>query len=277
MIARAFRLEQLLVPDFALGKQLADADLFLVGEARRHRSGGHEDRRQMAEAQRADQQAGDDLVANAEQQRAFEHVMAQTDRSRQRDRVAAEQRQLHAVLPLGDAVAHGWHAARDLRGDADLARPQLDLFGIAAIGLMRRKHVVIRGDDADVHRSPRPDRRLVVARCGKAVRQIAARQLRAVRTAVALALDQFDIGGARRGGSFDDPVGNRPQRRVEVTHANFSRRVRSARCPRSAPSCPHYRLWTVRLHRPIARGSRRSNAIAPRPRRAARTASGRRR
>ena len=38
------------------------------------------------------------------------------------DHVAREQRQLHAGLALRDAVAHGGHAARDLRHAAGLAR-----------------------------------------------------------------------------------------------------------------------------------------------------------
>ena len=67
-----------------------------------------------------------------------------------RDHVAAEQRQVHARLALGDAVAHRRNAARDLRRRADLAREDLHLLGVAAVGLMRRQHVVVGGDDADV-------------------------------------------------------------------------------------------------------------------------------
>ena len=67
VIARTFGLEQLAGADLPFGEKLADALLFLVREARRHRSPRHEDRRQMSEAQRADQQTGDDLVAYAEQ------------------------------------------------------------------------------------------------------------------------------------------------------------------------------------------------------------------
>ena len=56
--------------------------LLLVGQARRHRPARHEDRRQMAEGQRADQQARHDLVADAEAQRRVEHVVRQRDRGR---------------------------------------------------------------------------------------------------------------------------------------------------------------------------------------------------
>ena len=45
-----------------------------------------------------------------------ERLVAQRHDRRQRDDVAAEQRQLHARAALRDAVAHGRHAARNLRG-----------------------------------------------------------------------------------------------------------------------------------------------------------------
>ena len=66
-----------------------------------------------------------------------------------RDRVAREERQLHARLALRDAVAHRRHAARDLRRRRPRARAaSLDQLGEALIGLMRRQHVVVGGDDA---------------------------------------------------------------------------------------------------------------------------------
>ena len=102
------------------------------------------------------------------------------DRGRERDGVAAEQRQLHAALALGHPVAHRRHAACDLRRRSHLAREELDLVGVAAIGLMRREHVVVGGDDADVHGSAAADRELVLAGSGKAVRQVPAGQGRAV-------------------------------------------------------------------------------------------------
>src|SRR3546814_8720823 len=96
-----------------LGIKLADTLFFLVREPRGHRPRGDEYLRQMAEAQRADQQAGNDLVADAEQQRALEHRVAQRDRRALRDIVAAEQRQVHPRLPLRHPVAHRGDAARD--------------------------------------------------------------------------------------------------------------------------------------------------------------------
>ena len=65
MVAGAFAFEQLVTPDFAFGIELANALLFLVGEARRHLACGHEDGRQVAKAQASDEQARHDLVADA--------------------------------------------------------------------------------------------------------------------------------------------------------------------------------------------------------------------
>ena len=58
MIGGGLGVEQLRAANLALGIKLADAPLLFVGEPRRHRPGRHEDRRQMAEAQRPDQSPG---------------------------------------------------------------------------------------------------------------------------------------------------------------------------------------------------------------------------
>ena len=83
----------------------------------------------MAEAQRADQQAGHDLVADAQHQGGVEGVVGQGDGGGHGDHVAGEQRQLHARLALGDAVAHGRYAAGHLGGGAGLAGGVLDMSG----------------------------------------------------------------------------------------------------------------------------------------------------
>ena len=220
MIARRLGLEQFVAARLALGIKLANALLFLVREPRGHRPGRDQDLRQMAKAQRADKQARNDLVANAEQQRAFEHRMAERDHRALRDIVAAEQRQVHPRLPLRHPVAHRGHAARDLRRRADFAREEFDLFGVAAIRLMRRQHVVIAGDDADVHRRAGADHRLVIARRRKAVRKISARQIAAVRPRVALTRHQVEIGRTARRAARNDAVGDGGDRGVEVSHNN---------------------------------------------------------
>ena len=104
----------------------------------------------------------------------LEHAVAERDRRAHGDHVAAEQRQVHAGLALRHAVAHRRHAAGDLRGRPDLARENLHLLGVAAIGRVRRQHVVVSGDDADVGAAKVADRVLVGAGAGETVREIAA-------------------------------------------------------------------------------------------------------
>ena len=172
VIAGALALQQVGPRCLAFGVKLADLLLVLVGQAGRHRPAGHEDRRQVAKAQRADELARHDLVADAQDRHAIEHRVAHRHGGRQRDHIAAEQRQLHAVLPLGHPIAHRRNAARHLHGRADFAGIELHGFGVAAIGLMRRKHIVIGGDDCQVRPAPALDRALVLQRRGKAVGEV---------------------------------------------------------------------------------------------------------
>src|SRR3546814_16422025 len=86
--------------------ELADTLFFLVREPRGHRPRGDEYLRQVPETQRADQQAGNDLVADDEQQRALQHHVAQRDRGALRDIVAAEKQTVQPRLPLRHPVAH---------------------------------------------------------------------------------------------------------------------------------------------------------------------------
>ncbi len=134
----------------ALGIELANALLLLVGRPDGIGPPGTNSTGRWPKRSAPISRPGHDLVADAEQSRGVEHAVAERDRGRQRDHVAAEQRQVHARLALGDAVAHRRSAARDLRGRADLAREDLHLLRVAAVGLMRREHVVVGGDDADV-------------------------------------------------------------------------------------------------------------------------------
>ncbi len=64
-------------------------------------------------------------------------------------------RALRAVVDtkaLGDAVAHGRNAARDLRRRAGFARRLADDLGIGLERLMGREHVVVGRDDPEVQR-----------------------------------------------------------------------------------------------------------------------------
>ena len=69
----------------------------------------------MAEGQRADQQAGHDLVADAEHQRAVEHVVPERDGGAIATTSRLNSESSMPCATLRDAVAHGGHAARDLR------------------------------------------------------------------------------------------------------------------------------------------------------------------
>ncbi len=104
----------------------------------------------MAEAQRADHQPRDDLVADPQIQRRIEHVVRQRDRRRHGDHLAAGQAELHARLALGHAIAHGRYAASELPHGANVAQGLLDDLGEMLVRLMRRQHVVIGRDDGHV-------------------------------------------------------------------------------------------------------------------------------
>ena len=197
----------------------------------------------MAKAQSADQQSGHNLVAQAQQQRAFEHAVAKPDSCAHGDIVAAEQRQFHRKLALRHPITHRRNTASDLCGRALFARPHFDLFRVSTIRLMRRKHVVIGGDDPDVHRIATTNGGLVVAARREAMRKVSARQCRSVHPCVARARNQVQIGRAPRFRLFDNPVGNGLDDRVELIHASSLHRVRQAQWRHSAPSFPHHNFW----------------------------------
>ena len=176
----------------------------------------------MAEAKGADQQAGDDLVANAEHGDRVKHAVAERDRGRQGDDVAAEEGQIHARLALGDAVAHRRDAAGDLGRRPRLAGENLDLLGIAPIGLMRRQHVVEGGDDTDVRALEPLDGLLVLAGRGEAVGEIAAAQAAAVDPARLLLGHQVEVAAARRPRALDDALGHSGESWVRRHHSCHS-------------------------------------------------------
>ena len=200
--------EQVGAGRLALGVELAHLLLFAVGEARGHRPRRNENRRKVTKPQRTDHQSRHDLVANPEQRHAIEHRMAHRHRRRKRDGVAAEQAEFHPVLTLGDPVAHRRNTPSHLRGRADFARVKLHRFGIAAIGLMRRKHVVVGGDNREVRPAPALDRGLVAFGRREAVGEIRARQGGTIRKLLRLALHQLEIALATVARPFDDPLGD---------------------------------------------------------------------
>ena len=176
--------EQLVAAGLALGVALAHLGLFLVGQAGRHWPGRHEQGRQVAEAQRADQQAGDDLVAHAQAQGGVEHVVRQRHGGGHGDGLAAGDADLHARLALGDAVAHGRHPAGHLADRADLVQGLADQRREALVGLVRGEHVVVGGDDGHVGRIGQAQGLLVrAAAAGHAVGGVGALQLAAATSA----------------------------------------------------------------------------------------------
>ena len=218
VVGGALRLEQFVLAYLALRKELADTLLLLVREARGHWPTGHQQHWQMAEAQRADQQPWDDLVAYAEERHCVEHAVTERNGCRHSDHVTAEQRQVHAWLTLRNAVTHRRNAAGDLRRCANLPRENLHLLGVTAVGLMRRKHVVVGGNDTDIWSGEMTNRRFVFARSCKAVREIAATEARTADPPLLLLFHQFEIAAPGRLGAFNNPVGDSSDGGVE-SHA----------------------------------------------------------
>ncbi len=161
VVAGDLALQQFGAVDQPLGVFSPNAGLLGVGDAAGHRPGRGEDDGQMAERQRPHEQARHDLVAHPQHQGGVEGVVCQRHPGRHGDDVAAEQAQLHAGAPLGDAVAHGRRSARDLSRGPRLARRLADDLGEALERLMRRQHVVIGGDDAEVRLGAGHRRQLV--------------------------------------------------------------------------------------------------------------------
>ena len=155
----------------------------------------------MAEAERPDHQPGHDLVADAEQQRRVEHLVRERHRGRERDDVAAEQRELHPGTALGDAVAHRRHAAGELRDAAGAQDLLLEQRRVALERLVRREHVVVGGDDRDVRDLLAREQILLLGPArGHAVREVRAAGVRS-RPALALflldpAIDPVEVRAA---------------------------------------------------------------------------------
>ena len=111
-------LHQLVAAHFASGVLLADLGFLLVRQARGHRPRRQKDRGDVAKGRGGNDQPRHDLVANTKINRTVKGVVRQRHTGGQRDDVARKQRQLHARLPLGHAVAHGGYAPRNLCGAA---------------------------------------------------------------------------------------------------------------------------------------------------------------
>ena len=209
VVALGLGFQQLVTADLALGEQLTDAGLFLVGQAAGHGPGRDEGSRQVAEARRADEQARHDLVAHAKIEGGVEHIVRQAHGGGHGDDVAGEQRQLHARLALGDAVAHGRHTAGELGGRAHLTGAFANHLGKGLERLVRRQHVVVRRDDAKVGAIHQLELILVLAAArGKAVGEVAAGQFGAMDAATMLGLHALFVEGAPLPGALTDALGD---------------------------------------------------------------------
>ncbi|MCY1427862.1 hypothetical protein D9M71_437260 [compost metagenome] len=163
----------------------------------------------MAKAQRAHQQARDDLVADAQAQGGIEHVVRKGHGGRQRDHFTAGDTQLHAGLALGDAIAHGWHATGELTDRADLAQGLLDLFRVMLIRLVRREHVVVRRHDRHVGGVHHSQGLLVLrAAAGHAMGEVGTLQPGALRAIAGRAPNQLQVTLARLATTGDQPFGD---------------------------------------------------------------------
>ncbi len=176
----------------------------------------------MRERHSADDKARHDLVANAEHQGGVKGIVAEGDSGAHGDDVTRKQRQLHAGAALRHPIAHGGHATGDLRGGAELARHGADLFRVVVIGLMRRQHVVIGGDDADIgHGIKRGLELFIIGRGGDHMGVVGAGQFLAAR------LGRFETLGARhelfaqRLAARDNAFGNFDKLWVEFSHGRI--------------------------------------------------------
>ncbi len=209
-------LQQVGARELAFGVALARARFLVVAHAGGHRAAGHEHGRQMAERQRADHQPRHDLVAHAQVQRRVEHLVRQRHGGGERNGVAREQRQLHAVLPLRHAIAHGRHAAGELGGAAGGQRGFLDPGREGLQRLVRRQHVVVRRDDADVGPLQRLQADLGLALHGReAVGEVGTRQQGPLDLAAGVLAGGFQIGLAGAAAAVDDALGDVAQYAVQ--------------------------------------------------------------
>ena len=217
MVGGRFRLEQLVPAHQPLRGLLADLGLVAVAQARAHGTGRNEDRRQMPEVQRADQQARHDLVAHAQQQHAVEHIMAERHGRGPGNRVAREQAQLHPWLALGDPIAHGRHTTGHLQRGPAGAGSLAQGLRVAFVGLMGRQHVVVGSDHGQVRCLFRHHAELVRPRQGrKGMRHIGAAHAVSPSRACGHSVTQGQVGAAGVGAAPHDAFGDRLQHGVQA-------------------------------------------------------------
>jgi hypothetical protein len=92
--------------------------------------------------------------------------------------------------------------------------------GITFVRLVRRQHVVVRGDDGEVGAPAAAQGRLVFGAAGsKPVREVAAGKMLALRPALVDRIDPREIGGARFATALAQAFGDFGDNRVQRAHA----------------------------------------------------------
>jgi hypothetical protein len=107
------------------------------------------------------------------------------------------------------------------------ARHLADQCRIALVGLMRREHVVVGGDDAEVRSATLAQRGLVGRGAGgEAVGEIAARQRGPSRPVAASGgVDALQIGRARGAAALDETPGHLGDGGVWLGHENVQKKA----------------------------------------------------
>ncbi len=267
MVGAGLRFQQLIATDLAARVLLPDARLFGVGHARRHGTGRHEERGQVAEAQGPGKQAGHNLVADAKTEHAIEHVMAEPDGRGLGDQVPREQRELHARLALGNAVAHGGHPGGKLGHMACPGHRAPDLLREVPVGLVCREHLVVGRDDAEVGAAlGLAQDQLVGGRFGRHhMRQVGTAHGLALRAFPPRAGHQCQVAVTAGGAAFADAPGNRFNRRMHRPPPSRPRVCRHGPAASSPPRGPRFRPGRAPGGRLIPASSEGSDQAIPRP------------
>src|SRR5690606_12097921 len=201
------RLSELGPTDLDHGILLAVPGFLIVWQATGHGPGRNKHGRQVAEGKRSNHQSRNYLVAHAKKGCGIKHVVRQTDGRGHRYHVAREQGQFHAWLALGGTGAHGRNAAGPRGGFCRLLRCLLDEARKGLEWLVRREHVVICGDDAQVWHAIARKRCLFGGGTGgKAVGKVAAGKDGAARRLACRFGDAGEIGFAAGLGALADTV-----------------------------------------------------------------------
>lgn len=133
--------------------------------------------------------------------------MRQTNRRGHGNHFTAEQRQLHSVLSLRNAITHRRNAPCDLAYRVRGVQRFANNLRIALIGLVGGKHIVVGGDDSDVIAQHAFQRGFVIRLAGgETVGQVTACQLGAMNGVSFGLVNPREVGFAGSARTFDDAI-----------------------------------------------------------------------